>query len=84
MIKSLNKRKNKLNEQRCATSRFKDNEGEKQDRKTYKKEKEQVKALCLSAHPGNTIIKRSNRLASSQANFKQEVTVLSEVKINYG
>lgn len=29
--------------------------------KRYKKEKEQVKALCLSAHPGNTIVKRSNR-----------------------
>lgn len=29
MIKSVNKRKNKLNEQRYATSRFKDNEGEK-------------------------------------------------------
>lgn len=29
MIKSVNKRKNKLNEQRGATSRFKDNEGEK-------------------------------------------------------
>lgn len=52
--------------------------------KRYKKEKEQLKALCLSAHPGNTIIKRSNRLASSQGNFKQEVTILSEVKINYG
>lgn len=32
MIKSINKRKNKLDEQRGATSMFKDNEGKKQDR----------------------------------------------------
>lgn len=48
--------------------------------KRYKKEKEQEKALCLTAHPGNTIIKYNSRVLSSQANFKQKgVTVLKEV-----
>lgn len=30
--------------------------------KGYKKEKEQMKALCLTAHPGNTMIKGRYRI----------------------
>lgn len=48
--------------------------------KKCKKEKEQEKALCLTDHPGNRIIKHNNRVVSSQAGIKQEVTALAEVK----